>query len=211
MVDVLVLERRHPGRRVSLAAFILVVLVDALLKLPERLLAACFVMWAVVSMAALAAVLVRQRRGKRSLAATARRVELAFPELESHLINVVQFAGRDGVEADPFRQAAITQSAAAVADFPFEQAAAKEDRWHRFSLCMQTPRDLLESVLVLALVLGLVLLLYVAVSHLGLLDPPDLASVLVRPLGGLGQDHQGRARRRRRADRLQPANLRRDR
>ena len=32
---------------VSLAAFILVVLLDALLKLPERLLAACFVMWAV--------------------------------------------------------------------------------------------------------------------------------------------------------------------
>ena len=90
-------------------------------------------------------------------------MELAFPELESHLINVVQFAERDGVEADPFRQAAIAQSAAAVADFPFEQAATKEDRWRRFALCMQTPRDLLESFLVLAGVLALALLLYATV------------------------------------------------
>ena len=117
---------------VSLATLVLFVLVDALLKLPQRALVSLFAVWAVLSLAAVAALLVRQQRGRRSLAATARRVELAFPELESHLINLVQFAGRDGLETDPFRQAAITQSAAAVADFPFDQAATRENRWRRF-------------------------------------------------------------------------------
>jgi hypothetical protein len=143
---------------VSLATLVLFVLLDALLKLPQRVLVSLFGVWAVLSLAAIAALLVRQRRGRRSLAATARRVELAFPELESHLINIVQFAGRDGAEADPFRQAAIAQSAAAVADFPFDQAATRENRWRRFLLCMQTPRDLLESFLLLAMILGLAVL-----------------------------------------------------
>jgi len=140
---------------VSMATLVLFVLLDALFKLPQRVLVSLFGVWAVSSLAALAALLVRQRRGRRSLAATARRVELAFPELESHLINIVQFAGRAGAEADPFRQAAIAQSAAAVADFPFDQAATRENRWRRFLLCMQTPRDLLESFLLLAVILGL--------------------------------------------------------
>ena len=143
---------------VSLATLVLFVLVDALLKLPQRALVSLFAVWAVLSLAAVAALLVRQQRGRRSLAATARRVELAFPELESHLINLVQFAGRDGLETDPFRQAAIAQSAAAVADFPFDQAATRENRWRRFLLCMQTPRDLFESFVLLALVLGLAVL-----------------------------------------------------
>ena len=144
---------------VSLATLVLFVLLDSLIKLPQRVLVTCFAVWTGLSLAVLGALMVRQRRGRRSLAATARRVELAFPELESHLINVVQFAERDGAEANPFRQAAIAQSAAAVADFPFEQAATKEDRWHRFALCMQTPRDLFESCLVLAGLLALTVLL----------------------------------------------------
>ena len=141
-----------------------------------------------MSLAAVAALLVRQQRGRRSLAATARRVELAFPELESHLINLVQFAGRDGLETDPFRQAAITQSAAAVADFPFDQAATRENRWRRFLLCMQTPRDLFESFVLLALVLGLAVLCRAVVPAWGsstrrILHPftfvPSLGSVKI--------------------------------
>jgi hypothetical protein len=147
----------------SMATLVLLVLLDALVKLPQRGLVSCFAIWAGLSLATLLVLLVRQRRGRRTLAATARRVELAFPELESHLINIVQFAERNGNEVDPFRQAAIAQSAAAVADFPFEKAAAKEDRWRRFTLCMQTPRDLLESLLVLGCVLALVSLLYATV------------------------------------------------
>ena len=173
---------------VSLATLMLFVLVDALLKLPQRVLVSLLAVWAVFSLAAIAALLVRQQRGRRSLAATARQVELAFPELESHLINLVQFAGRDGLEADPFRQAAITQSAAAVADFPFVQAATRENRWRRFLLCMQTPRDLFESFVVLALVLGLALLCSAVVPAWGsstrrILHPftfvPSLGSVKI--------------------------------
>ena len=166
----------------------LFVLVDALLKLPQRALVSLFAVWAVLSLAAVAALLVRQQRGRRSLAVTARRVELAFPELESHLINLVQFAGRDGLETDPFRQAAITQSAAAVADFPFDQVATRENRWRRFLLCMQTPRDLFESFVLLALVLGLAVLCSAVVPAWGsstrrILHPftfvPSLGSVKI--------------------------------
>jgi hypothetical protein len=140
---------------ISLATLLPFVLADALFNLPQRALLTLFAIWAGVSLAILAAVLIRQRRGRRSLAATARRVELAFPELESHLINIVQFAQRDGVESDPFRQAALAQSAAAVADFPFDRAARQETRWRRFLLCMQTPRDLVEAFLVLAAIVAL--------------------------------------------------------
>ena len=143
---------------VSLLTLMLFVLLDALFKLPQRALVGLFATWGLFSLAAIAALAVRQQRGRRSLAATARRVELAFPELESHLINIVQFASRDGLDDDPFRRAAIVQSAAAVADFPFHQAAARESRWRRFLLCMQTPRDLFESCAVLGLVLGLAFL-----------------------------------------------------
>ena len=50
---------------------------------PSAALVSLFAVWAVLSLAAVAALLVRQQRGRRSLAATARRVELAFPELEA--------------------------------------------------------------------------------------------------------------------------------
>ena len=86
-------------------------------------------------------------------------MELAFPELESHLINIVQFAERDGSSADPFRQAALAQAAAAVGDFSFDRVATRESRMRRFALCMQTPRDLLESSLVLGAILGFALVM----------------------------------------------------
>ena len=112
---------------VSLATLVLFVLADALLKLPQRVLGTLFAVWAVAEPADRVADLVRQRTGRRSLAATARRVELAFPELESHLINIVQFAERDGVETTRSARRPMAQAAAAVADFPFDQAAAKEE------------------------------------------------------------------------------------
>jgi hypothetical protein len=143
----------------SLAMLTLFALADALLKLPQRGLVVLFLAWAGLTACAIAAVLARQRRGRRSLAATARRVEMAFPELESHLINIVQFAGGDGAPSDPFRRAAVAQSAAAVVDFPFHQAATQETRWGRLARCMQTPRDLAESCLLFAGILGLALVL----------------------------------------------------
>ena len=150
MVDVLGLDRGGAGgERCRSWCSCCFVLADALLRLPQGVLGTLFVVWAGLSLAAIVVLWFGTRKGRRSLAATARRVELAFPELESHLINIVQFAERDGIVDDPFRQAALAQAAAAVADFPFDQAAKKESRWRRFLLCMQTPRDLLESSLLL--------------------------------------------------------------
>ncbi len=137
----------------------LFVLADALFRLPQAMLAALFLAWAGVSLAAFSFLIGRLRRGRRTLAATARRVELAFPELESHLINIVQFAEQDGSSADPFRQAALAQAAAAVGDFSFDRVATRESRLRRFALCMQTPRDLLESSLVLGAILGFALVM----------------------------------------------------
>ena len=211
MVGVLAVERDRPERPPSRwRCWFVFVLADALLKLPQPVLGPCFVAWAGLSLAAFSFLLVRLRRGRRSLAATARRVELAFPELESHLINLVQFAERDGRSADPFRQAAMAQSAAAVADFPFDQAATRESRWRRFALCMQTPRDLLESSWSSARP-GACPAHERDRSRLGLLDPPAPPPVHVRPLRGLGQDRQGRSGGCRGPDRIGPADLRRDR
>jgi hypothetical protein len=144
---------------ISLGILVLFILADALFQLPTRVLGALFLAWTASSLAAFSFLMVRLKRGRRTLAATARRVELAFPELESHLINLVQLAGRDGHVADPFRQAALSQAAAAVADFPFDRAATREDRRGRFALCMQTPRDLLESSLILGAILASAMLL----------------------------------------------------
>ncbi|MGO9465274.1 MAG: hypothetical protein ACLQVF_14115 [Isosphaeraceae bacterium] len=143
----------------SLAVLTIFVLADALFKLRQGALAGLFAAWAVLTLSALVFQALRLKRGRRTLAGTARRVELAFPELESHLINIVQFAEQDGASPAPFRQAALAQAATAVADFPFVSAASKESRWRRFTLCLQTPRDLVESCLLLAGILMLVLLL----------------------------------------------------
>jgi hypothetical protein len=143
----------------SLVILTVFVLADAIFKLRQGTLAGLFAAWAVLTLIALLFQAFRLKRGRRTLAGTARRVELAFPELESHLINIVQFAAQDGASPAPFRQAAVAQAATAVADFPFVRAAAKESRWRRFTLCMQTPRDLCESSLLLVGVLALVLLL----------------------------------------------------
>jgi hypothetical protein len=80
-------------------------LVDALIGLSQRGLLILFVGWALLTAGALGATALWLRRARRSLAATARQVELEMPELESHLINLVQFSA-DGQGTDPFREAA---------------------------------------------------------------------------------------------------------
>ncbi|HLN32120.1 MAG TPA: hypothetical protein VK395_30595 [Gemmataceae bacterium] len=133
----------------SFGMLAILILADALCRFPQLVLGVLFLLWAVTTIAMIAGMLVHLRCGQRSLAATARRLEMEFPELGSHLINLVQFTQRDGVPSDPFREAALAQAAAAVSDFPLESAAVKETRFRRFALCMQTPRDLLEASCVL--------------------------------------------------------------
>jgi hypothetical protein len=130
------------------------VLLDAAFRLPQPALGAALALWAALSAAALGVQIARLLRFRRSREATARRVEREFPELGSHLINVVQLSGAD--EADPFRAAAVAQAVAAIGATPFERAAERRSRRERFGLCMQTPRDVGEATAALAgvLVLG---------------------------------------------------------
>lgn len=146
----------------SCAALVGCVLADALWRLPQRTLAVLLVGWAGATAAGLGLLFARLLRFRRSLAATARRVEMAFPELGSHLINLVQLGDPSGSPGDDYRLAAAEQAAEAVGEVAFDQAAAREGRWGRFTLCMQGPRDLVEALGVLAAVLALGGLLHMA-------------------------------------------------
>jgi hypothetical protein len=146
--------------------------VDALIGLSQRGLLLLFVVWALMAAGALATTVLWLWRGRRSLAATARQVELEMPEVESHLINLVQFSADGqgqgtGPDPDPFRQAAVAEAAAAVRDIPLEQAGAHTSRRRRLALAMQTPRDAVEASAVLAVVVALAVLLGTIVPTMG--------------------------------------------
>jgi hypothetical protein len=136
---------------VSLGTLASFVVLDALVLLPRGVLAGLFGAWVALSAVLVAALIVRARRSRRSLLATARRLEMEFPGLGSRLVNVVQLAECDG----QFDQAAAGRAAAELDDFRFEDGAGRETRWRRFALCLQTPRDLAEASGVLAAVLAL--------------------------------------------------------
>lgn len=137
----------------SFGALAIFALADALWHFPQRALALLFAFWIGWTIALFAILIYRLLKSQRSLQATARRVELEFPELGSHLINLVQLTEEVGGD-ETFRRAAVDQAAASVDGFPFEQAAAREAHWQRFLLCMQTPRDFGQSLILLAAVLA---------------------------------------------------------
>lgn len=153
----------------ALVVFALFALVDALAFLPRRGLMVLSASWVVLTLGAVAATAWRLRGCRRSLAATARRVEIEMPELESNLINLVQFgasssvAGGNGQAENPFRRAAVAEAASATAAVPFEEAAGRSNRRRRFALGMQTPGDAIEASTLLAGVLAALLLLSLAI------------------------------------------------
>jgi hypothetical protein len=139
---------------VSFGTLIALMLADSFLQLSQSSLGILFFLWLSLTTAILLGVGRRLLRGQRSIEAAARRVETEYPELGSHLINVVQLS-EDQTNGDPaFRDAAVRQSAARIGDVRFDQAPGKESRWRRFLYCMQTPRDLAESFAVLAFLLS---------------------------------------------------------
>ena len=136
---------------ISFGILLVFVLADSLVRFPQIALAVLFGVWFVVTAALLVLVGRRLARSDRSLEATARRVEVEFPELGSELINLVQLSG-GAKSGDPaFCEAAIRQAAARTGAMRFDRAATRENRLSRFLHCMQTPRDLAESVVVLGL------------------------------------------------------------
>jgi hypothetical protein len=161
---------------VSLATLFALMLIDALWKFSQATLVGLFAAWVAVTIGLIALIARRLTRSQRSLEATARRVEAEYPELGSSLINVVQLASDTRNEAREFCEAAVSQAAVEIGHVRFEEAPYKETRWQRFRHCMQTPRDLGESVMALG-----ALLVLAVVCHLLLPNWGSAASRLMKP------------------------------
>jgi hypothetical protein len=140
---------------ISVAVLLLFVATDALLHLPQAVLLALSATWATLTVGLGVFRVLRSRRGRRSLAAAARRVEMEFPQLGSHLINLVMLTTTRPHGSSSFHQAAVEQAATVVSSVPFDQAGAHETRWRRFLLRLQTPRDFAETFTLLAVLLVL--------------------------------------------------------
>jgi len=148
---------------ISLGVLVLFISADALLRLPQLTLLALFAIWGTISAVLLTETIRRSLRRQRSLTAAARRVEMAFPELGSHLINLVQLVESPHGIPEPLRQAAIDDAAAHVARFPIHLAATRHSRWLRWRLGLQTVRDLAETFAILIAILLLAIAMHVIV------------------------------------------------
>ena len=138
----------------SFGIFLAMMLADALERLSQAWLLVSCVTWLGVTGTLLFIVGRRLLRGQRSMEATARRVEVEFPELGSQVINLVQLADDRQNANRVFCEAAVNQAAADLGQVAFERAAARESRWRRLVHCMQTPRNLAESLAILAVLIA---------------------------------------------------------
>ena len=148
------------GACASFGLLLVFVLADSVLKLSQSALLVLFLAWLLATLAIMFVVGQRLLRGQRSLEAAARRVEAEFPELGSHVINLVQLAENRTDAGRAFREAAARRAAVETEHVPFVRAPDRESRWRRFLGCMQTPRDLIES-------LGILLILIVIAVFCG--------------------------------------------
>jgi tetratricopeptide (TPR) repeat protein len=143
---------------VSFAVALVFMLADALARFSQDTLAGLLAVWAAVTILMAIFVLRRITRSQRSIEATARCIETEYPELGSSLINVVQLSSDTKNESRPFCEAAVNEAAAQAGKVRFEDAARHETRWRRFLYCMQSPRDLVESIVVFLLLFAIGLL-----------------------------------------------------
>lgn len=140
---------------ISFGILLVFMLADALIRFSQAPLAVMFGVWLIVTVGLLVLVGRRLGRSDRSLEATARRVEVEFPELGSELINLVQLSNNANNGDPGFCEAAIRNAAEKVSGMRFDRAAAKESRLARFFYCMQTPRDMAESLGLLGVLIAL--------------------------------------------------------
>ncbi|MEN6404932.1 MAG: hypothetical protein ABFC77_00520 [Thermoguttaceae bacterium] len=143
---------------VSLGALMLCLAADSLWRFSQPTLIALFSAWVALSALIFAGLIRRLLRGQRSIEAVARRLETEFPELGSRLINVVQLAEDERNVDRQFCEAAVRQSAAEIGPLAFDRAAYHHSRWRRLRECMQMPRDLIESLVVLSLLIAAAML-----------------------------------------------------
>ena len=151
----------------SAGLFLCFTVLDAVFLLSQAMLGLLAVVWLVASGLLTFYLARRLARHNRSLEATARRLELLEPKLESRLINLVQLGtlspeaagvkSGDESEADhsfAFAQTAMQIAAAEVDHLAFERAGDRQTRRQRFKGCMQTPRDFIETLGLLVLLFG---------------------------------------------------------
>ncbi|GAB4130277.1 MAG: hypothetical protein Kow0040_07840 [Thermogutta sp.] len=147
----------------SLGLFLVFMLADAVFRFPQSVLLGAFLCWVAVSLGALVWAVRRASRGHRTLEATARRVELEFPELESSLINILQLASDTRQDNPAFCLAAVHQAVSRANSVRLEETPFRRTRWERFRYCMQTSRDFLEwsgvlvTLILISIVMGLLL------------------------------------------------------
>ncbi len=143
---------------VSLAAFLLLIVADAFLKFSQGWLQGLTLAWVLLAGVLAAIVARRLLGGQRSIEAAARRVEAEFPELGNCLINLVQLSEDAKNDSAAFREAAICEAAAQIGELPLDRAPTRESRPRRLLHCMQTPRDLAESLAILVLLIAVAVL-----------------------------------------------------
>lgn len=140
---------------VSLGTLVLFIMADVWLRLSQPWLWGLLIAWTTLSVAMFFHTVYRLLRYQRTTEATARRVELSFPELGSHLINLIQLMNSSNGASEGFRQAAIAEAAGQVQGVRFQTAADRQSRWDRWRNGLQTPRDLVEFGSTLGLVIAL--------------------------------------------------------
>jgi hypothetical protein len=127
---------------------------DVLAQFSQPWLLTLFVAWLVWTGMLTLAVGRRLLGSRRSLEATARRVEFEFPEVGSNLINLVQLAENADTAQSVFCEAAVAHAAEQIGGLPFDRAPSCESRRSRWLHCMQTPRDFAEAIVVLVLLVA---------------------------------------------------------
>jgi hypothetical protein len=140
---------------------------DAHFRFSQGVLGGLLAIWLAVTGYAMWVVARRLARHNRTLEATARRVESEFPEIGSHLINLVQLSEDGGHSDSPFRDAAVKEAAQQSGGVAFSAAANRQSRWRRLHDCMQTPRDLAEVFVLLAIVVTAIIYCRATIPNLG--------------------------------------------
>jgi hypothetical protein len=127
---------------------------DSFLRFSQGMLAVLFTVWLAVTTLLLWIVGRRLLINQRGLEATARRVETEFTNLGNNLINLVQLSETRGNGDPAFCEAAIRHAAEQAEQISFYKAAGQRSRWERLRHCMQTPKDLVESLILLSVLIA---------------------------------------------------------
>lgn len=147
----------------ALAGFLVCMLLDIWLQFDQGGLWALSVSWLAATVALGTWLIVSIMRGQSGLEATARRIEVASPELSNDAINIVQLSSDDRPDVSGFRAAAVADAMRRLTAVPFEARVVGNSRWQRLARGVQTPADLWEHLgLLFAVCVGVAVTLLLA-------------------------------------------------